>query len=557
MNTGARVTNRVELANSKSAKSRRGSRLSLRKNPHRFAIVIASLFIGVASPCVPVLAAETGFPAPVLEFTPEQLVLARMVRHDLDLAAFYGGNGLKPVFTGPDGAPLRAALAAAVARAPEHGLPAGRYESAHIAGGSLQDEVILAATFTRWINDLTAGLVDPRRITPQIKRRPEGRNAGLALAEFAAAEDPLAVVATLLPRDPFYLALKDALAQDPIPPAPEGTPLAPQGTWRTGMRDPVLADLRARLDGLGFDPGNGPGDLYDDAVADAVTRFQSAAGLVADGIAGPRSITRMNGGASDYRRAVLISMERWRWLPEDLGARHVWINLAEYKTRVIQDGEVEFETRAVIGKALPTHETPEFSDQMEYMVFNPAWNVPRSITVSEYLPRLRANPNAVAHIDIIDRNGRVVPRSQIDFSRYTAANFPYRMRQKPSDDNALGRVKFLFPNEWSIYLHDTPTRWLFDQSRRAYSHGCIRIQKPLELAEILLRDQRADPAATVRAALARHGEQWLRLDPVIPVHLVYFTTIPDAEGRLRHLPDIYGRDAPLWQALEQAGLGDV
>lgn len=521
--------------------------------------------LGSVAGILAVLAALTGlpagatavqtYPAPRLDFTPAQLALADAVRHDPDLAAFYGGNGLQPVFTGAEGAVRRAALAEAVAQAPAQGLPAARYGMPQVGAGGPMDEVAFASVFVRWVNDLTRGLVDPRRLDPHIKRSPEGVDAGRALADFAAAADPRAAMASLVPTDPFYLALQQALTETPALIAPPGTPPAPAGTWKPGMRDPALADLRARLAAIGFDAGAGEADLYDAGLKDAVTRFQQAAGLGADGIAGARTIARLNGNASDAQRDVLMAMERWRWLPEDLGVRHVWVNLPEYLTRVVQDGVTVFETRAVVGKAAADFETPEFSDEMEYLVFNPAWNVPRSITVKEYLPRLRANPNAVGHIDIVDSRGRVIPRGQIDFSRYTAANFPYRMRQKPSDDNALGQVKFLFPNPWNIYLHDTPTRWLFNESRRAYSHGCIRIRDPLDLAAELLSRQVDDPRASIRSALARSGEQWVRLTPSVPVHLVYFTTFPDAQGRLHHVPDIYGRDGDLWRALSQAGLG--
>ena len=527
--------------------------------PKRFAYLASFLALTLLAPASATAAdwPQTRHPAPRLDFTQAQIALADAVRGDPDLAAFYGGNGLQPVFAGPEGAARRDALARAVAEAPRHGLPPARYGLPQASGNALVDEVARAALFVRWVNDLTRGLVDPRRVSSHIKRRPEGRDAGRALADFAVAPDPQAAIDALAPQAPFYLALQRALTEGPALIAPPGTPLAPDGLWKPGMRAPALTDLRTRLAVLGFDPGPGPADLYDADLAAAVTRFQQAAGLAADGVAGPRTIARLNGNASDAQRAILLSMERWRWLPEDPGARHVWVNLAEYTTKIIQDGHPIFETRAVVGKATEDFETPEFSENMQYLVFNPAWNVPRSITVREYLPRLRANRNAVGHIDIVDNRGRVIPRSQIDFSRYTAANFPYRMRQKPSDDNALGQVKFLFPNPWSIYLHDTPTRWLFDQARRAHSHGCVRIQRPLDLAAELLAPQLADPQASIRATLARSGEQWVRMNPTIPVHLVYFTTFPDAEGRLRHVPDVYGRDAALWQALQEAGLGGV
>lgn len=499
-------------------------------------------------------AVDAGYPAPTLFFTPKQRALAETVSRDADLAAFYGNNGLKPFFTGPEGGKLRKILADAVIRAPEHGLPVGRYKDAFAENPTEADELAIAGTLARWVNDMTKGLVDPRKASSAIKRQAEGANAGLVLEGFVRSSDPAAELEAIIPTDAFYTALQTALAAEgPIPPAMTA-PKAPKGLWKPGVQDPLIADLRARVEAHGFAAGEAGLDIYDETLVAAVRAFQQANELGADGIAGAKTIARLNGAATSRQKAILIAMERWRWLPDDLGQRHIWVNLTEYSTRIVQDGVTELETRSVIGKATGDMETPEFSDEMEYIVFNPRWNVPRSITVKEYLPRLKANPNAVGHIDIVDGRGNIVPRSQIDFSRYTAANFPYRMRQKPSDDNALGRVKFLFPNEWNIYLHDTPTKHLFGNATRAYSHGCIRLQKPFEMAEALLRGHVDNPAATMAASLAREGEQWHRLRPGIPIHLVYFTTFPDETGKLRHLPDFYGRDEPLWQALEKAGL---
>ena len=208
----------------------------------------------------------------------------------------------------------------------------------------------------------------------------------------------------------------------------------------------------------------------------------------------------------------------------------------------------------VIGKADPSYETPEFTEPMKYIVVNPRWNVPRSITVKEYLPRLQANRNAVRHLDVVDGRGNVIPRERIDFRRYTAANFPYRMRQKPSDDNALGVVKFMFPNPWNIYLHDTPTKHLFNESRRAYSHGCIRVGRPIDLAHALLEGQLSDPEAAVSKALGTGRETYLNIRGDLPVHLVYFTAFPDESGQIRRFPDIYGRDALVHAALIKAGI---
>ena len=180
-----------------------------------------------------------------------------------------------------------------------------------------------------------------------------------------------------------------------------------------------------------------------------------------------------------------------RWLNgHDLNARMLWVNLPEFNVRVMEGGRTVFESRAVIGKDKEGWRTPEFSDELQNVVVNPSWNVPRSIAVRDYLPRLQANRHALSHLDVVDGAGRVLARDGIDFGRYSAASFPFRLRQKPSDDNALGVVKFIFPNPWNIYLHDTPTKHLFGNARRAHSHGCIRIGDPVDLARALLSRSR-------------------------------------------------------------------
>ena len=175
----------------------------------------------------------------------------------------------------------------------------------------------------------------------------------------------------------------------------------------------------------------------------------------------------------------------------------------------------------------------------------------------DYLPRLQANRHALSHLDVVDGQGRVLSRDGIDFARYSAASFPFRLRQKPSDDNALGVVKFIFPNPWNIYLHDTPSKHLFANRVRADSNGCIRIGDPVDLAHALLSRQTDDPATMFQRARDREREVWLKLEPPVPVHLVYFTAWPDADGTVRLFEDIYGRDARIWQALEDQGFGAV
>ncbi|MDO5630352.1 MAG: L,D-transpeptidase family protein [Paracoccus sp. (in: a-proteobacteria)] len=497
--------------------------------------------------------------APRLDFTADEMALATAVAGNADLAAYYGSNGLRSIFGGPGGAARAAALQAAVAAMPDHGLPLSRYRADALAGAdpaSLEGEVLHARILARVISDLTGGMVRPQSADPQIHRQVSRRAVADNLRDFAASPDPARFLSGLGPKDRRYRVLQGALAQRARLIAPAGTPAAPEGLWRDGARDPRLADLRLRLASIGFDAGPAADPaLYDEGLSQAVLAYQQAAGLPADGIAGPRTIQRLNTGADRQTRAILIALERFRWMGDhDLNARHVWVNIPDYMVRVFDGGQEIFQTRAVMGKTSDDMQTPEFSDEMEYVVVNPSWNVPPGMFARDYFPRLQQNRNAFAHLDVVDRRGRVVPRDQIDFGRYTARSFPYRLRQKPSDDNALGIVKFIFPNQWNIYLHDTPSKGLFGESARAFSNGCVRLRDPIDFAHLLLSQQTDNPQRMFQRARDSGRETYLKLTPFVPVHLVYFTAFPDDSGQMRFYHDVYGRDATVWQAMAKAGL---
>ncbi len=501
-------------------------------------------------------------PAPRLAFSEQEMQLARQVARFPALADFYGTNGLKPIFLGQGGAARRAALIDAVGQAESHGLPAARYRQAALRRldgadpDSIDEELEFARVFADWSHDITGGILDPRKVESGIRREVARPRTGDLLRAFAGSTDPVSVLAGLPSQDARYQALREALAKQARFVVPQGMPAVPEGLWREGTSDPAVAALRLRLAAIGFAAAPTASPVtFDAPLAEAVAGFQQAVGLPADGVAGPRTVARLNRGTGPEADAILVALERMRWMNgHDLNARHVWVNLPEFNARIFDGGQEIFETRTVIGKANQEFETPEFSETMKYLVVNPRWNVPRSITVKEYLPRLQANRNAVSHLDVVDGAGNVIARDRIDFRKYSARTFPYRMRQKPSDDNALGQVKFMFPNPWNIYLHDTPTKHLFNQSSRAYSHGCIRIGRPVDLAHELLRPQVADPDAVFSKALASGRETYLNLRPPVPVHLVYFTAFPDEAGQIRRFPDIYGRDALVHAALVKAGL---
>lgn len=507
------------------------------------------------------LAAVSVAAAPRLDFTPQQMALALAVSDDADLASFYGSNGLRPIFLGPEGEARRLALRDAIGNAPRHGIPVARYQPDRLtATEGLAAEIAHAHALSRLLRDLTGGVLNPTRVDPEIKRQPVRTAVVPLLARFEAAADPAAVLAGAGPDHPAYLALQQALSGPADLVVPQGLPRIATGVWRPGQRAAAIADLRTRLVAIGFAADAPDATLYDDALARAVSDYQRAAGLPDDGVAGPRTIAALNGdggtGQDARQRAILVAMERMRWMAsEDLDSRHVWVNIPEFSTTIVEDGAEVFRTRSVMGKDTPEMRTPEFSEMMANVVVNPSWNVPRSIAVRDYLPRLQANRHALSHLDVVDGAGRVLARDGIDFGRYSAASFPFRLRQKPSDDNALGVVKFIFPNPWNIYLHDTPSKHLFANRVRAESNGCIRIGDPVDLARALLSRQTDDPAAMFQRARDRERETWLKLTPPVPVHLVYFTAWPGPDGRIRLFDDIYGRDARIWEALQAQGFG--
>jgi murein L,D-transpeptidase YcbB/YkuD len=236
-------------------------------------------------------------------------------------------------------------------------------------------------------------------------------------------------------------------------------------------------------------------------------------------------------------------MERLRWLPHELGKRHVFVNQPAYSADVMENGKSVWSTRVIVGR--PTTQTAVFHDEMELVIFNPSWGVPPSIIAKEYLPKLRRDPGYLDRLGfkVVNQKGKVVPSRSVSWSSY-GNKIPYGIQQPPGEKNALGEVKFLFPNSHNIYMHDTPSRELFDEEERAFSHGCVRVQNPREFAAVILGwDQ-----AAVDKNIATPKSEAVRLKEKIPVHLTYFTAWPDETGNMRYFEDIYGRDKAMSDA---------
>ncbi|MGV6802884.1 MAG: L,D-transpeptidase family protein, partial [Ruegeria sp.] len=363
-----------------------------------------------------------------------------------------------------------------------------------------------------------------------------------------------AYIAKLVPQSNQYRALlKQKMKLQALSEHGEWGPTVPAGKYESGDTGLGVVKLRNRLVAMGYlKPTASP--IYDDNLVSAVRAFQRSHGLEPDGVAGQGTIAEINRSPSDRLKAVMVAMERERWLPRERGARHILVNQADFSAKIVDDGTVTFETRAVIGKNTSDRRSPEFSDLMEHMVINPSWHVPRSIITKEYLPKLRANPNAVRHLEITDRRGRQVNRGAVDFNQFTASSFPFAMRQPPGQSNALGLVKFMFPNKHNIYLHDTPQKSLFKREVRAFSHGCIRLAQPFDFAYALLSLQEDDPEGYFHKVLNTGRETKVVLKKPVPIHLTYRTAYIGSQGEVEYRRDVYGRDLKIWEALQKAGV---
>ena len=518
----------------------------------RSLVIALSAFLTFSFQSGPVFAQSTAY----------RQAVAEAAALDDVIAAWYRNSGYDTLWTSSDDADRRNALLTVLETASDHGLPVARYDAgalrlaykdARTEGDRGRLEVMMTRAFLDYAHDIHSGVLVPAKIDPGIVRVVPELDPRASLVAITAG-NALDFLRNLPPKAPAYallmkekITLQAKIANGGWGGEVDAASVKPDATG------PAVVQLRDRLVALGY-LARSATQTYDAGISGAVQDFQVDHGLEATGIAGESTIAQLNIGPEERLKSVLAAMERERWLNIDLGDRYVWVNLADFSAKIIDHGKVTFETRSVIGKNVSDRRTPEFSDQIEFMVVNPSWNVPRSITTKEYLPLLQRNPNAAGQLNIIDRNGRVVPRDAINFAAYTAKTFPFSMRQSPSDDNALGVVKFMFPNPYNIYLHDTPSKSLFAQEVRDFSHGCIRLGDPIDFAHALLAVQTTDPAGEFARFLNTGRETSVKLDKPVPVHLVYFTARPSSKGRMEYRRDVYGRDAAIYDALTEAGV---
>ena len=329
-------------------------------------------------------------------------------------------------------------------------------------------------------------------------------------------------------------------------PMPKGPVLKP------GMTDGRIALLRKRLHISGDLAGPlTDSDYFDNELKNAVIRFQKKHRLVADGIVGKKTIAALNIPAKKKIDQIRVNLERGRWILHNIRAEFILVDIAGFRVDYFRDEKRVWSSKAQIGK--PVRKTPVFESTVKYLVFNPTWTVPLTILQEDILPRVIKNPAYLKKmkISVIDRKGRIVDPHSIDWSKYSSKNIPYMLRQEPGPHNALGRIKFIFPNKHYIYLHDTPSRYLFKRKDRAFSSGCIRVKKDIELAEILLDDPVKWNRGNIKKMLNTNKTRRINLAKRVPISLLYWTVRFDENGNIIFKKDVYDRDREVLEGLNE------
>ncbi len=491
------------------------------------------------------------------------------------LSVFYGARAGGPVWTDRAGFTERATASMAELRtADAWGLSPSAFVLPKLDAQPTPEqradaEIVLGLAVLKYARQASGGQIDPATLSRFNDHRGTFVEPGLVLSQLATAAKPATVLHSFHPQHPQFELLREALLTlrkggGPIaePTIVVPTVAATGPSLKPGVTHPDIAVIRARL------AVAGEGDTYDKNVVSAVRAFQTERGLSGNGTITNATRAALNGTteakkkdpAKDAERIVL-NMERWRWLPTDLGRFHILNNVPEYMTRVSRDGQVIHTERIIVGKT--NTPTPQFSANMQFVIFHPEWGVPDSIKLKEIWPSLRRSAPASEDFFGFDggadtrilqkqnirvsQNGKEIDARKIDWRNTDPRQFQFI--QKAGGGNVLGVVKFRFPNRHDVYMHDTPQRDLFNQTTRTFSHGCMRVNNPRRLAEVILAHDRGWTADRVGQQIASPQSLEVKLQTLFPVHSTYFTARVDEDGTLKTFADIYGHDARLSAAL--------
>jgi len=421
-------------------------------------------------------------------------------------------------------------------------------------------ELLLTDAFLLMSAHLAVGKTDAETIDPQWKasRRALTIDWGKFIDSTLQNNCIVENLQKLTPKHREYCNLKKALA--------EYRQIEEKGGWgkfsivlpklEIGMWNPDIVLLRNRLAITQGNISDTIDDeyLFDQALQDQVILFQLRNGLTADGVVGKATIEAMNIPVEERIATIEANLERWRWLSDDLGERYIEVNIANFELQVIEKDDMVFRTEVIVGRTL--RETPVFSSTMTHLVLNPDWTVPPTILNTDIIPAVINNPEYLAekNLKILRMDGTEVDPSSVDWMDTLKAGFPYMIHQEPGPKNALGRVKFMFPNPYSVYIHDTPDHNLFGRTDRSFSSGCIRVNNPLDLAAWLMKDSPAWTPEQIKNVIDQGEERTVSLAKPIPVHIVYLTAWASDDGLVYFRKDIYDRDQPLLAALRQGPL---
>ena len=490
------------------------------------------------------------------------------------LADYYSAPDAHVLWVDDNGLNLRAKLVMEeIGKADDYGMRASDYALPRIEGfnskspsavGTLADaEIKLDLAMLRYTRDARGGRFDWTRIDPNLDPTLALPDPLQVMESMAIRAEPAAYLRSFQPDQPQFEALRKALIAARGGHVDDGVVRIPDGpVLKLGVEHEQVALLRKRLEVPAT--GEAKETVFDAEVEQAVRRFQEERGYRPDGLVGPGTRRVLNGGQQrssnpSRTRLILLNMERWRWLPNDLGPFYVTVNIPEFTLRVMAEGKSAFTTRVVVGK--PDKQTPVFSNEMQEVVFNPYWNVPNSIKMEELLPSIRGGGDFFFgggggwDTSVFARNGlrvsigtKEVDPSMLDWNRIDIRSL--NIYQPPGPDNVLGTIKFVFPNKHDVYMHDTTQKNLFAKTVRAESHGCMRVQNPDQLATTLLEKDQGWTAQRVASTIQSGVEdQHIGLKQKIPVYITYFTLKVNDDGSVTTFNDVYGHDARMASAL--------
>jgi murein L,D-transpeptidase YcbB/YkuD len=416
-------------------------------------------------------------------------------------------------------------------------------------------DLLMTDAFFLYAAHLLSGRIDPETIYPAWEAFSPKADLAQILEDAIQLDTISGTLNQLAPPHPEYQQLKAALKRY--------QKIAEKGGWptlmiriplRPGDNSPDVSRLRQRLcssaQQLSLPPAEA--NQFDEMLAQQVRHFQMTHGLSVDGVVGPRTLRALNVTIEQRLRQIELNLERWRWLPRHLGERHIRVNIADYSLTAVENATPDFRMRIVAGK--PFWQTPVFSRQMRYLVINPYWNIPHKIAVNEILPELQKdktylNRQNIKIFDSWEKEAVELNPVDIDWSEMDVYQFKYRLCQTPGPLNPLGRLKFIFPNKYAIYLHDTPTKHLFKRNSRSFSHGCIRLEKPVKLANWILKDEPHWTYQNLLNVIKSSDRKVIPIHKPLDVHILYWTAWVDEKGDLHFRKDIYERDPPLDRAL--------